>query len=175
MAASNNEFVKRGGVKKQRLYLNDNLKNLHKKYCKEQGILVSYSVFCKYRPFWVVFPKKERDTTQYKVSTNFNLLVEGLKSSNIISEGSAADALNNLCCDAYSENYLARSCDVCKNKNLDYKEFDNSTDIYYFEWIVEKQHYRGKDGKQKVKTVSTKKKQEDKHYKKVGKQDATFL
>lgn len=161
MAAGKNEFVKKGAVKKQKRYLNDNLRNLHNKYCKEHGML-SYSVFCKYRPYWVVFPKEKRDTCQCKLHANVDLLIKALQKSKITSEGSSTDVLNSLCCDPYNGNCLARSCDNCKEKTLIYKEFDNSEEIYYFEWVIEKQNYRGKNGEQRLKTVTTKKKNRDK-------------
>ncbi|XP_045772038.1 myb-like protein X isoform X1 [Maniola jurtina] len=112
MASGKNEYIKRCNSKKQKRYLNDSLKNLHQKFCKEHG-MISYTVFCKNRPYWIVFPKDNRDTCQCKLHSNVNLLIKALKKSNIISENSATDVLNSLCCDPYNENCLGRSCTDC--------------------------------------------------------------
>lgn len=142
MASGKNEYIKRCNNKKQKRYLNDNLKNLHQKFCREHGI--SYTVFCKFcknRPYWVVFPKDDRDTCQCKLHSNVNLLIKALKKSNIISENSATDVLSSLCCDPFNENCLTRCRTVCERNTLAYNEFDDSKEISYFQWTTEKQNY----------------------------------
>lgn len=57
------DYVKRNGVQKQIKYLNDTIKNLHVIFLSTQQIKVSYPVYCRLRPFWVVTPKVNgRDT-----------------------------------------------------------------------------------------------------------------
>lgn len=160
VAPGKNEYVKIGGIKKQKRYLIDNIKNLHAKYCKKWG-RVSYSVFCKYRPVWVVHPSGKRDTCQCKVHANVELLIKSLKKANIITESSPTEVLQNICCNVYDIKCLNRECQSCKKKVTRYREFDDSKSIVYHEWILEKQAYQGKDGKEKVKRVTLKKKQED--------------
>lgn len=123
VAAGKKEFIKKKGVKKQKRYLNDNLKNLHEIFLKEQ-CSVSYSSFCKYRPYWVVFPKVGRDTCQCKLHYNVNLLIRALKNAQIISESSGTHVINSLCCDV-KQKCLERSCEFCANKVLNYHEFEN--------------------------------------------------
>ncbi|KAL4710894.1 hypothetical protein ACJJTC_002524 [Scirpophaga incertulas] len=50
---------------------------------------------------------------------------------------------------------------VCKNNVTKYHEFDNSKNIFYHEWVFEKQGYKGKDGEEKMKRITLKKKKED--------------
>lgn len=159
VAAGKKEFIKKKGVKKQKRYLNDNLKNLHEKFLKEQ-CSVSYSSFCKYRPYWVVFPKVDRDTCQCKLHSNVNLLIRALKNAQIIAESSGTHVINSLCCDV-KQKCLERSCEFCANKVLNYHEFKNDKKIIFHQWVVEKKPYTGKDGKQKIKIVSIKQRFED--------------
>lgn len=50
-------------MKKQRRLLLDTLINLHGKFLAESKLKVSYSVFCRLRPFWVVEPSDlDRET-----------------------------------------------------------------------------------------------------------------
>ncbi|KAL0893762.1 hypothetical protein ABMA27_013899 [Loxostege sticticalis] len=160
VAPGKNEYVKIGGSKKQKRYLTDNLKNLHMKYCAKWG-RISYSIFCKYRPKWVDHPSGKRDTCQCKLHANINLLINSLKRAGIIKESTHTDVLKNLCCDIYNRKCLERKCQSCKNKVTRYLEFDNSKNIVFYEWIFEKQAYQGKDGKEKMKRVTLKKKKED--------------
>ncbi|KAF9798760.1 hypothetical protein SFRURICE_021557, partial [Spodoptera frugiperda] len=47
--------------------------------------------------------------------------------------------LEDICCDRYNVNCLARLCHICLDKNPKYKEFDNKNAIKYKMWISERQ------------------------------------
>lgn len=161
VAPGKKEYIKRGAMRKQKRYITDNLKNLHNKYCKEQGN-VSYATFCKYRPYWTVFPDGRRETCLCKLHCNANLLLQSLKRAKIITQGTVAEMLAYLCCDSRNDNCLKRICANCKYKTLNYKEFDNTINVKYKKWIVEKKTYLGKNSKQQVAITTTKKTFEDK-------------
>lgn len=75
-----NEFVSKGKIKKQKRYLTDSLKNLHKKYIATSQYKISYSSFCKLRPFWIRIPTLNiRDTCLCKVHENMELVVTALR------------------------------------------------------------------------------------------------
>ncbi|XP_062532287.1 PH domain-containing protein DDB_G0287875 [Bombyx mori] len=75
-----NEFVSKGKIKKQKRYLTDSLKNLHKKYIATSQYKISYSSFCKLRPFWIRIPTVNiRDTCLCKVHENMELVVTALR------------------------------------------------------------------------------------------------
>ncbi|CAH2979454.1 unnamed protein product [Chilo suppressalis] len=158
-AAGKREFIKKTGEKKQKRYLTDNLKNLHAKFLREHYI-ISYSTFCKYRAFWVVFPKVDRDTCQCKLHSNVNYLIKSLKNAKIISESTGTDVINSLCCEA-KRKCLEGTCKFCASKVLNYHEFQNDEKIIFYQWIVEKKPYTVKDKEQKIKIVTIKKKFED--------------
>lgn len=174
VAPGKTEFVKSGGIRKQKRYLADNIKNLHVKYCAKLGH-ISYSVFCKYRPKWIVQPSAKRDTCQCKLHANMELLTKSLKQVNIITESSANEVLRNICCNVYDKKCLERKCYNCKNRVTAYHEFDNNKTIIYHEWVFEKQRYQGNDGQEKIKRVTLKKKQEDEPRNVINKFEALLI
>lgn len=56
--------VTRNGIKKQKRLLCDTMKTIHDKYITEnEHFQISYSVFCRLRPFWIIAPtEKDRET-----------------------------------------------------------------------------------------------------------------
>lgn len=95
------DTITRGKQKMQKRYLNDTLTNLHKKFILYDITHreLSYSEFCKLRPFWVVPPKRtERDTCLCKIHENVTLIVAKLHHLNIISEKNPEEVLKSLTC-----------------------------------------------------------------------------
>lgn len=73
-------------VKKQKRYINDTMLNLHKKFVSSISYSISYSLFCRYRPFYVVYQNlSDRDTCQCKIHTNTEFIVSTLYKNKIIS------------------------------------------------------------------------------------------
>lgn len=125
------EFRIRNGVWTQKRYLTDTLLNLHKKFINVHNINIGYSTFCKHRPYWVEFPKEtERDTCSCKIHVNFDLLLKSLNKNKIIKETNGTTLLESLCCNVYNEKCLNRTCEVCKRKEINYKEFNNNDKIF---------------------------------------------
>ncbi|KAL4708816.1 hypothetical protein ACJJTC_011780 [Scirpophaga incertulas] len=159
VAAGKKECIKRKGIIKQKRYLTISLKNLHEKFVKEQ-CLVSYSTFCKYRPFWVVLPNNDRDTCMCKLHCNVDLLLKALKREKITTEASGLEMIKSICCDS-KDKCLKRTCEVCRNKVLNFMEFHNDRTVSYYQWLQQKQKYTDRTGKENTKTVWTKKKIND--------------
>ena len=140
-AAGKKEFVSRKQIKKQKRYLLDNLKNLHKKFLKTVPFVISYSLFARLRPFWVVPPAlSNRDTCACTIHENMDLKLAALKNANIFTTVSNHQTmLEILCCDRYAERCLQRTCENCCSKTLTYAEFDNSKPILMKQWVRKKE------------------------------------
>jgi len=55
--AGKKETITRKKVKMPKRFVLDNLENLHRKFLSENPKLsLSYSLFCRLRPFWVLLP-----------------------------------------------------------------------------------------------------------------------
>lgn len=149
------EFITKKKIRKQKRYLRDTIQNLHSKFLKlNPNTKISYSFFCKYRPFWVVTPNvNARETCLCKDHENMELVVSAMKKNGLIAEKSAFEVLKTLCCDPRDLDCLSRKCNLCKNKNLNYQLFDNDKETYYWNWRRIKKNYK-KDGKEKV-TIQT--------------------
>jgi len=69
------DTIIRYGEKHQRRVLLDSLENLHAKYCEENAPM-SYSLFCKLRPFHIVHPSvRDRETCLCKIHENMQLMM----------------------------------------------------------------------------------------------------
>lgn len=143
-AAGKKECITKYGIKKQKRYLLDSLKNLYKKYCetctKEKRI--SYTTFCRLRPFWIVSPKiTDRDTCACKRHENFNFILNKLYLMNFILFKNTQLLCSEVCCDVNNKNCMLRICEACKNKKIEPKSASIlNINVKYFQWqsITEK-------------------------------------
>lgn len=129
------DSITKGKIKKQKRLLQDTMKNLHTKFIKANNIKLSYTLFCRLRPFWVVTPNiHQRETCLCITHANIELTLASLKQANIIDFPNYQSMLNYLCCDRYNEKCLMRECLYCKTRSICYHEFDNSVLIKYSSW-----------------------------------------
>lgn len=85
-------------MRKHKRILSNNLRVLHKTYnTQNPKYTVGYSTFCKWRPFWVTFPSRARDSCLCKTHENFELLIKALHVNNIIKENNSDDILYLAC------------------------------------------------------------------------------
>lgn len=78
LGAGKRECLTRKGVKKQKRYLSDSILNLYKKFQAEH-FKISYTTFCRLRPFWVITPNvNERDTCLCIKHANIDLKLSAL-------------------------------------------------------------------------------------------------
>ncbi|VVC99723.1 unnamed protein product, partial [Leptidea sinapis] len=152
MTAGKKECISQDKTKKQRRYLLDSMKNLHKLF-EAENTKVSYSYFCKQRPFWVLIPDvSDRETCLCKTHANIELLLVVLHSRKIIKEKNSAEVINRLCCSNTSS--LLSRCGTCKDKKLEYL-LDIDEAITYSKWEHKKETYVTK-GVEKTKRVIAK-------------------
>ncbi|WAR12549.1 hypothetical protein MAR_026729 [Mya arenaria] len=114
--------ITRKGEKKQIRLLNDDIKNLHSKYNSEMGNRqISYSLFCKLRPFWIKPPtSRDRDTCQCKLHENLTYKLETAHSNKLINSKHINDIVKTVTCNKSldNKNCMYRSCLICKNKTV---------------------------------------------------------
>ncbi|CAH1110629.1 unnamed protein product [Psylliodes chrysocephalus] len=141
LTAGKKETVTRHKTKKQIRYLNNSLKNLYSKFIKNSTYKgMSYSTFCKLRPFWILSPKvAERYTCLCKIHTNMSLIVKRLKLEKIINENSLEEILKSMCCEGQlNEDCLERKCESCKNKTIVCNTFNGQEKMSYENWLTKK-------------------------------------
>lgn len=87
MAPGKRDTIARNKIKMKKRFLNNTLFNLHQKCLKTNGLKISYSQFCRFKPFWIVAPNvNRRDTCLCIKHSNFEMLVSSLLRKDIISE-----------------------------------------------------------------------------------------
>ena len=83
--------------KMQKRFLLDTMKTLHRKYLAENTGGLSYSMFCRLRPFWVVHPFPDRETCMCKLHENLTFVAVRLKQLKLI-ESSVLECLVEMVC-----------------------------------------------------------------------------
>lgn len=160
MCPGKRDYKVQNKVRKQKRYVTESLLQLHKKFqAQHPEKYISYSLFCKLRPFWVIIPNiQARETCSCQTHENFNFVVSALHKHKIVSESSANHILEIICCDPRNVSCLTRVCLECKNKTLTYLEFDNNAAIEYSVWEKQKKAYiKNGDEKTTLQTVKVKK------------------
>lgn len=135
IGACKKEYITRNKERKQKRYLCLPLKDLYKKFLLETNMKVSYSFFCKLRPFWVLFPRNaNRETCQCTVHTKMELFISALNRASVLNEKNCDQVLSKLCCDTGNINCLQRTCDACRANSLDYNHEVENRSVTYFQW-----------------------------------------
>ena len=126
--------------RKQKRYLNNSLLFLHRKFCDENPFVVSYTTFCRMKPFWVLNRKvDERDTCLCISHENMDLITKRMKEEKILST-SCIDQLigDEMCCEKKDApnvtDCLFRKCDVCSSKMIVFNEFEDEEETHYDRW-----------------------------------------
>lgn len=135
-------------LKKQKRYLNDTLKNLHQKFIENHS-KISFSFFCKLRPFYVVRPVvNARDTCMCIKHANINFIVSKLRILKLTSLD-LKGIIREITCGGYkAENCMLRKCMFCKSKKIPISEFIENQETFYYKWLVKQEERTNKKGKQ---------------------------
>lgn len=156
--AGKKETITRRGLKTQKRFMNESMKGLYAKFVERfPGLKISYSMFCLYRPFWVLrASEKDRNTCLCKMHENFEILIRKLWSRNIISCSSPEKVVEAMTCKNRGQNCLERTCASCKKNKIEFSGLDLFDKTILNKWVTEKQLITIK-GKEKTvqKTVKT--------------------
>jgi hypothetical protein len=103
-------------VKMQKRLLLDSLKRLHEKFQAENpSAEVSYTLFCRHRPFWVLPPKEsDRETCLCKIHENTQFVVSKLHCLKAIDSSDPSDLMKKLTCCTKSQACMHGKCPDCK-------------------------------------------------------------
>ena len=140
VVAGKKECITRKKVKKQKRILCDTLQNLYSGFLKSHPYKISYSFFCKMRPFWILFPKvSERETCLCCVCENMRLMYIKLYYHKIVTQKSVKDVCRSMCCTSATEGCMERNCEECKNKSIVAENrIDDETVVEYEQWVRKK-------------------------------------
>ena len=91
--------ITRRKIMKQHQRLSETMKNLHRKFSAESFFTISYTVFCRLRPFWVVEPTDlDRQTCMCKKHDNFQFMANKLRELHWISSSDIEELVKHVVC-----------------------------------------------------------------------------
>lgn len=124
------------GQKVQRRLLKGTLKSLFHKYKAENAeSQISYTVFCRLRPFWVESPKaQDRKTCQCKVHENTAFIVKAMHVNGLVSTSNPDELIKDIVCDVKSAECMFNECSVCRDKWPEFPSHDNTDEVMWEQW-----------------------------------------
>ena len=121
MTAGKKETITRNKQKRQKRLLTDTLINMHLKF-KSELAKVSYSLFCRVRPFYVVPPtERDRETCTCKVHDNLQFVVDKLQNSKILPRLNVDSLCKAIVCSTEIKQCMYGECVNCKNSRLEFQ------------------------------------------------------
>jgi len=116
------DTLTRYGDKRLSRVLLDSLDNLHTKYYNENDPkTMSYSLFCKLKPFHIVQPtNRDREICLCKIHENAELMLLKLCHLQLLPwfNNTVEKCVEALCCPGGKEDCHYRRCQVCKNNTI---------------------------------------------------------
>ena len=116
------------------------MRNLHRRFLLESpDSRISYSLFCRMRPFWVVQPSiADRETCLCKLHENLGFLVEKLHFLRVIGSTDLEEMAESICCDSKSKDCMYNACPNCKDREFPIaSERDLESTVYCTQWMTE--------------------------------------
>lgn len=114
MTTGRKQTVTRLKKKMQKRLLTDTMKNLHRKFLSEHIGDVSYTTFCRLRPFWVVTPSSsDRDTCLCKRHENLQFMANALQSQGLLSSRNIEEMSEATMCDPKAKSCAYGECGEC--------------------------------------------------------------
>ena len=120
--AGKRDTITRHKNKMQKRLLLDTLNNTYLKFCSEfVSLKISYSLFCRLRPFWVVFPtSSDRETCLCKVHDNLQFVVDKLTDLKILQRVSVERLCDAIACNPANKACMYGTCSSCANRQLEF-------------------------------------------------------
>lgn len=150
MTTGTKQTLTKDKLKMQKRFLMDTMENIHRRFLAENpDQMISYSLFCHLRPFWVVNPTlSERDTCMCKLHENLSFLAVKLETANI------EELIEKVCCNSSSKSCMYGECVHCKDKTVHTTTAYNSTaNTPLTQWVIEEKEIHKKGEKATVKVT----------------------
>lgn len=153
LAPGKKDTITLNKVIKTKRYLQDTLENLHTKFLESSTFNLSYSAFCKLKPFWVVKPNvADRDTCRCTKHANFEYMIEKLHLLKVVAQTKNDDITKIVCCDSNKIDCMFGICVRCKNKSIPIElgADKKNEECFYYSWETIKENRIDKNNKEIV-------------------------
>lgn len=149
-------------VRKQKRLLNASLQDLHQRYVLETKAQISYSSFCRRRPFWIIAPKEsDRETCVCKIHANTQFMADALAKRGIIETNKLHVLAEKIACNTENIACMYGNCLACKEINMScfkenkHQKIDYNEEIRWLQWMTKKEERVIKEEKKSI-TVTVK-------------------
>ena len=159
MTPGKKDSITRFKQKMQKRFLLDTMSQLHKYLSENPFGSMSYTLFCKLRPFWVLPPTlADRDTCACKKHANLQFQADRLLQMEVldVAEKSIESIASALACDRSSKKCMYSECVACRDSTPSYHTYAVDTAVWWWAWQTGYEEKTNKDG-QLVKFKVTKK------------------
>ena len=152
MAAGKRETKTENKVKRQKRLLTDSIKNLHVKFLAENPTCkVSYTLFSRLRPFWVVQPTEhDRQTCLCKLHENTQFATSKLNALHVLSTGNPDELVKLVTCNVNSKNCMYGQCDTCREPVLPFSHVDLNAKTTWKRWVTTRENRTIKDESKQI-------------------------
>ena len=161
MTAGKRETITLHKVKMQRRYLCDTVANIHAKFLvANPNERISYSLFARLRPFYVISPTaSKRNTVQCKMHANCDLKAKKLHTLGVLCHQTSNDIIPAIVC-SLSKACMYGECTGCATKMPSMyrggKRPSTQTEVTYSEWKTIKERRTSIKGEDIVVTIQAK-------------------
>lgn len=132
------ETITRKKQKKQKRLLMDTFKNLYRKFQSENSDQVSFSFFCKSRPFWVVRPTpSDRKTCQCKIHENMQFMASSLFKCGLLTTKNIEELADATVCNSNSKACSYGECDTCRTTAVSTLKRASNSILTFPQWVTE--------------------------------------
>ena len=119
--AGKKDTITRNKTKMQKRLLLDTLSNTHVKFCSEfLEHKISYSLFCRLKPFWVVPPTvSDRETCLCRVHDNLQFMIDKLVELKLLQHVSVERLCEAIVCNSAEKSCMYGTCNQCADRELE--------------------------------------------------------
>jgi hypothetical protein len=130
------ETITKRKVKKQKRILTNTIEKLFEKFRLENtSVQISYTTFCRLRPFGVVIPKEnDRETCACKQHENLQFLAEALFKKEIIKTKDLHTLVNKFSCNTKSIACMYGKCPECRDIIISTSKVDKNEEVNWTQW-----------------------------------------
>ncbi|XP_069139889.1 uncharacterized protein [Argopecten irradians] len=112
------------------------MKTLHKKFLTETDMKVSYSLFCYFKPFYILkATEKDRETCLCKTHENLCFKLNKCFQEQIIKSNNIETFLKDVTCNIENKDCMYRDCSNCKDRCITLSDdVDSGKQTWWFVW-----------------------------------------
>lgn len=133
------QTVTRLKTKMPKRLLTNTMRNLHRRFLSNNLGQISYTSFCRLKPFWVVTPSSsDRDTCLCKKHENLQFMANALQNHGLLSSRNIEEMSEATMCNPKAKACAYGECKKCLHTCSSMLKTPGQENICLTEWMTEK-------------------------------------